>query len=34
DAFLMIRYGRRDLEPVEPDEPSDAVPPRTPALTY
>ena len=34
EAFLMIRYGRRDLEPVEPDEPSDALPPRTPALTY
>jgi cytochrome d ubiquinol oxidase subunit I len=36
DIFLMLRYGRRELEPDEPDEtdePSDATP-GVPALTY
>ena len=35
-AYLMLRYGRRDLEPDTPDQPADpnTTSPRAPALTY
>ena len=34
DVFLMLRYGRREIEPDAPDATPEGTRPRTPALTY